>query len=175
MKRFLLALVAALGLALASGTALAQHSGGGHGGGHGGGGHGGGGHGGGWHGGHGGWHGGTHIGFGFGFPGFYWGYPYYGGYPYYAGYPYYGGYPYYAGYSSYAPYYYGDEAIYESMPSTYIQRDMSNGVPRSGAPAGEGQYSYYCPDPAGYYPQVQNCANGWLKVIPDNGPRPRTR
>ena len=164
MKRILLATVAALGLALGSGTALAQHNGGGGGGHSGGGGwHGGGG--GGWHGGggHGGWHGGSHFSIGFGFPGFYWGYPYYG----YYGYPYYSSYPYYAGY----PYYYPDGPVYgDPAPSTYIQRDMS-----SPAPVGEGQYSYYCPDPAGYYPQLQNCPKGWLKVVPDAGPRPGTR
>ena len=169
MKRILLAMVAGLALAVGSGTALAQHSGGGHDGGarHGGGGHGGGGwHGG--HGGHGGWHGGTRIGIGIGFPGFYWGpgwgYPYYAGYPHYAGYPYYSSYPYYAAY----PYSYSDELIYvEPGPSTYIQRDMNS------APQGsEGQYSYYCPDPAGYYPQLQNCPKGWLKVVPENSPRP---
>ena len=163
MKRIALAVVAALGLAVGSGTALAQHVGGGHnagafrGGGHGG-----------FHGGHGGFHGGTRIGIGIGFPGFFWGagfgYPYY---PYYAGYPYYASYPYYAGYQSYYP----DEPVYaQPGPSTYIQRDMS-----SGAQGGEGQYSYYCPDPAGYYPQLQNCPKGWLKVVPEGSPGPRTR
>lgn len=160
MKRILLTSIAALALAVGSGAALAQHSG------HGGGGHGGGGHGGwhGGHGGHGGWHGGTRIGIGFGFPGFYWG----GwGYPYYAGYPYYSSYPYYAAY----PYSYSDEPVYaDPGPSTYIQRDM-NSAPQ-GSQGGAGQYSYYCPDPAGYYPQLQNCPKGWLKVVPENSPRP---
>jgi hypothetical protein len=162
MKRILLATVAALGLALGSGMAFAQH--GGH---EGGGGHGGGGHGG-WHGG--GWHGGSHIGIGIGFPGFYWG-PGWWGYPYYG---YYGGYPYYSSYPYYAtsPYsYYPDEPVYgDPAPSSYIQRDMS-----SPAPVSEGRYSYYCPDPAGYYPQLQNCPKGWLKVVPDAGPRPTPR
>jgi hypothetical protein len=181
MKRILLAIVAALALAVGSGTALAQRGGGGHdggarqgggwqgGGGHGGwqggGGHGGwrggGGHGG-WQGGHGGWRGGTRIGIGFGFPGFYWG----GwGYPYYAGYPYYSSYPYYAAY----PYSYSDEPVYgEPGPSTYIQRDSAP----QGSQGSAGQYSYYCPDPAGYYPQLQNCPKGWLKVVPENSPLP---
>lgn len=161
MKRILLAAVAAVGLALGSGTALAQHGGGGHGGGwHGGGG--------GWHGGgHGDFHGGTRFSIGFGFPGLYWGPGW--GYPYYSyyGYPYYASYPYYAGY----PYYYPDEPAYvEPGPSTYIQRDMGSGA--QAAPGGQGQYSYYCPDPAGYYPQLQNCPKGWLKVVPENPPRP---
>lgn len=28
-------------------------------------------------------------------------------------------------------------------------------------------YWYYCQDPKGYYPYVQNCPNGWMKVVPD--------
>jgi hypothetical protein len=165
MKRILLAMVAGLALAVGSGTALAQqHSGGGHGGG---GGHSGGGHGG-WNGGHGGWHGGARIGIGIGFPGFYWGpgWGYYG-YPYYAGYPYYSSYPYYAAY----PYSYSDEPVYaDPAPGAYIQREM-NSAPQ-GSQGGADQYSYYCPDPAGYYPQLQNCPKGWLKVVPENSPRP---
>ena len=99
------------------------------------------------------------VGIGIGVPYGYYGYPYYSSYPYYAGYP----------------YYYSDEPVYEPGPSTYIQRDMNRGTPSSGAPVGESQYSYYCPDPAGYYPQLQNCPKGWLKVVPDAGPRPKSR
>jgi hypothetical protein len=162
MKRIALAVVAALALAFGSGTALAQHMNGGHSGGsfHGGGGSF-----------HGGFHGGSHLGFAIGFPfwGVGFGYPYYGYpyYPYYASYPY--NYPYYTG-----PAYYTDGPAYDQPDSgAYIQRDM-NGAPQSsqGAQGGQGQYSYYCPDPAGYFPQVQNCAKGWLKVVPENSPRP---
>jgi hypothetical protein len=28
-------------------------------------------------------------------------------------------------------------------------------------------YQWYCGDPAGYYPDVQSCASGWLQVIPN--------
>jgi len=31
-------------------------------------------------------------------------------------------------------------------------------------------YSYYCTDPSGYYPAIQNCPTGWRLVIP--GPPP---
>jgi hypothetical protein len=27
--------------------------------------------------------------------------------------------------------------------------------------------SYYCPSPAGYYPDVQTCPSGWLQVLPN--------
>ena len=30
-------------------------------------------------------------------------------------------------------------------------------------------YRYYCPN-QGYYPSVQTCAKGWLRVIPENPP-----
>jgi Spy/CpxP family protein refolding chaperone len=28
-------------------------------------------------------------------------------------------------------------------------------------------YWYYCPNPAGYYPDVQTCPEGWLQVVPN--------
>ena len=28
-------------------------------------------------------------------------------------------------------------------------------------------YRYYCPDSAGYYPEVQTCASEWLQVVPN--------
>lgn len=31
-------------------------------------------------------------------------------------------------------------------------------------------YSYYCTDPGGYYPAIQNCPTGWLLVIPGTPP-----
>ncbi|HMA52334.1 MAG TPA: hypothetical protein VKP60_21390 [Magnetospirillaceae bacterium] len=117
----------------------------GHGGGHGGGGyHGGGYHGGGWHGG--GWHGGG-WGWGVGI-GFYdpWWPGYYGGYPYY---------PYYA-----------------DPPVTVIQQPMAvapqQQVQQAQAPA----TYYYCDDPAGYYPYVQNCGKPWRPVpaVPQSAP-----
>lgn len=170
MKRIALAVVAALGLAFASGSALAQH--GGHdGGGHSGGAwHGGGGHGGNFHGG-GHFHGGSRFSIGIGFPGFYWGpgfgYPSYGyyGYPYYTA-PYYAAYPYYDA----APFSYdsSEPEYIEQGSGAYTQRDMN-----PGAPQGQPQYSYYCPDPAGYYPQLQSCPKGWLRVVPDRSPGTR--
>jgi hypothetical protein len=182
MKRIALAVVAAIGLSVGCGSAMAQHSGGGHmgGGGYGGGGYGGGG--GGYHGGGGGYHGGgSYHGGGYyhgghyhayypyfafaalGFP--YWGlgygYPYYGSYPYYTS-AYYPG-PYYSGYAGYSDMY------DDSAPGAYVQRDMSS-APQA-APSGESQYNYYCPSPAGYYPQIQTCTNGWLRVVPDRSPQ----
>ena len=149
----------ALAFALLGGIGVSyaqSHAGGGHGGWHGGGGawHGGGGisHGGGaWHGG--GWHGGHHGGhfhgsFGVvvGAPWYWWGWgPAYYPYPYY--------------YPTYYP------AYYDDAPTVYVEKDRGG--------TAEGQYSYYCTDPAGYYPQVANCNKEWLKVVPDGSRTPK--
>jgi len=151
MKKFVIAAAAALALAIIPAAASAQsHN---HGGG-----------GGGWHGG-GSWHGGgfhgSRIGLslGFGFPYYYWGPGYYG-YPY----PYAYAYPYpYGYYDGYSPY---DDAA----PQTYIQRDSGDAVAPA-APPQRSQYSYYCTNPAGYYPQIANCPTGWLTVVPNGAPR----
>jgi hypothetical protein len=103
----------------------------------------GGGHGGGgWHGG--GWHGGG-WGWGIGV-GFYdpWWPGYYGPGPY-------GYYP-----------YYGDP------PVTVIQQPMAVAPQQAPAPA----TYYYCDEPAGYYPYVQNCGKPWRPVpaVPQGAP-----
>ncbi len=162
MKSRKLALASIVALAIASGAAFAQgrdggawHGGGGAARGDGGGWHG---NGGGWHGdgggwrdGGGGWHGGgwrggwygPAIGFSFGIPG-YWGWPYAYGYPY--------AYP--APYPVYAP----------SEPSAYIED--STQAPQASGPI----YWYYCTDPQGYYPYVQNCTKPWVQVLPQSVP-----
>jgi hypothetical protein len=201
MQKRIVTILAAAVFVLGAGMAAAQSRGGGGGGMHGGGmggggmsgmqggGHGGGSwsggggswNGGGWHGGgnwNGGWHGngwhGNNVGFFFGFPGVWWPgyYPYSGwggGYYNYASYPY--------------PYY-GDAAVYgDPGQVVYVQRDqVADGAyaPAPPAPAARSglpgqysyQFSYYCIDPAGYYPQVQQCTRGWLKVVPDGAARP---
>lgn len=140
-----LALAAIAAATVAAAPAAAQHHGGG-GGYHGGGGYRGGYHGGGYHGGRG-WHGGG-WGWGFGLGlglgvGLYdpWWPGYYGAYPYYSYYPY-----------------------YADPPVTVIQQPMAivpqQQVQQAPAPA----TYYYCDDPAGYYPYVQNCAKPWRPV-----------
>ena len=95
-----------------------------------------------------------------GAPAFWWGAPYY---------PYYYPYSYYDGYSYPGPVY-GDPG-----PTTYIQQYSGTAAQSGAGQGGGGEYWYYCTDPAGYYPQVQNCAKGWLKVVPDGSPTPRSR
>lgn len=124
-------------------------------------------HGGGWHGGWhgggwGGWHGGccwggSSFSLFFGFPA----YSYYPSYPAYQAYPYYPPYPAYGYAPSYAPSYYPP-----SPPVTMAQQ----GPPPGPAPV---QYWYYCDNPRGYYPYVQNCGTGW-KPVPAQPPGVQT-
>lgn len=109
------------------------------------------------YGGHGGYrgHGHAHWRPGFSFyagPGYWWPGAYWGGwygYPYRYAYPY--GYGY--GYSPYAP-----PVVTQQEPTVYIERGAEQ-QPASG-------YWYYCEDPKGYYPYVQQCPQGWMTVVP---------
>lgn len=78
-----------------------------------------------------------------GWPWYTWGPSYYYDYP---AYSYYG-----------APAYYDSTQIYVEPPAG------SSAVPSSP------QAQYYCPD-SGYYPAVQACPRGWLRVLPDGAP-----
>lgn len=72
-------------------------------------------------------------------------------YPYYR--PYYGGYFYYGGYAPpvvVTP----PPVVVAPPPSTYVERPPAS------------QYWHYCQDPAGYYPEVQQCPGGWIQVPP---------
>jgi len=171
MKKLTFALFGLAVAALASGTALAQGRGGSMGG-HGGGsmgGHGGGSmggyHGGGYYGGYrgGGYYGGRYYGGwrGYGFypgVGVYFGAPFlWGGWPYanYAGYPY-AGYP--AAYYPYVNAATTDVGVY------------TQAAPAAPAASAANQYWYYCTDPAGYYPYIQNCSKAWMQVVPQFDP-----
>jgi hypothetical protein len=85
-------------------------------------------------------------GFGFGFP-----YAYGVPYPYAAGYP-----------VTYAP------VVINSTPiaQTYIQQEPMAEAAVQAAPTVN--YWYYCYQPAGYFPYVQNCDQPWVKVTPQN-------
>jgi hypothetical protein len=49
----------------------------------------------------------------------------------------------------------------------YIQQ------PEPHAQTQQPSYWYYCQNPQGYYPQVQQCPGGWMTVIPPTtGPPP---
>ena len=120
--------------------------------------HGGGGQWGGYRGGYGGgWHGGGYRGYGGWYGGWYG--PglgiYLGGPAYWGAWPY----PYYGAYPAYYPY-----AVYGSdEPTVYVE-------PQQEAAPAAAYYWYYCTDPAGYYPYVQNCS----KAVDDGRAAART-
>ena len=98
---------------------------------------------GGWHG----WGGYPHTSFVFGF-----------GAPYYYGGPVYYGAPYYYGYPAPATYIYTPPAVVApSQPQVYSDPAPSRS-----------SYWYYCQNPQGYYPYVQNCPAGWTQVVPQS-------
>jgi hypothetical protein len=75
--------------------------------------------------------------------------PWYSPWPYY-----YGGYGY--GYGPY-PYYYGPPA-YATGPTQYVEQAAVS-APQQAA-------WYYCADPQGYYPYIQQCRTNWQRVSP---------
>jgi len=83
--------------------------------------------------------------------------PYYYPRSYYA--PYY--YPYYYPYYD-SPYYYPPSVLtVPTEPPVYIER----GVGAESAPQTSASW-YYCADPQGYYPYVEQCPGGWQAVPP---------
>ena len=57
----------------------------------------------------------------------------------------------------YAPPVYAPPVYVEQAPPVYITQKP--------------YYWYYCPDLNGYYPYVQSCPRGWLRVIPESPPQ----
>ena len=55
-----------------------------------------------------------------------------------------------------APYYYPGPPVVVQQPPAYEQA----------APPQAPTYWYYCPNPQGYYPYIQQCPNGWMPVVP---------
>lgn len=109
-------------------------------------------------------HGHSHLNLGINLGGYYApGFYGYGGYRRYG----YGGYGF-GGYGygypsfSYPPYYaYPPTVIVPPTPPVYIQQQQAQ-------PSIQPQtnYWYYCQNPDGYYPYVENCPGGWLQVAP---------
>jgi hypothetical protein len=63
-------------------------------------------------------------------------------------------------FGGYYPYYYTAPPVIVERPSIeyYYQQ-----VPQQEE---EPAYWYYCKKPEGYYPYVQHCPDGWMKVVP---------
>jgi hypothetical protein len=57
------------------------------------------------------------------------------------------------------PYYYGpDYVARETLPPVYVEK--FDGTPTPQTPG-----EIYCPDKQAYYPDVQDCSNGWQRII----------
>src|SRR5512139_348622 len=67
-------------------------------------------------------------------------------------------YPYYPYYDS--PYYYPPVVTVPATPPVYIEREEGS------LPGEASAYWYYCANPQGYYPQVEQCPGGWQAVAP---------
>jgi hypothetical protein len=59
------------------------------------------------------------------------------------------------------PYYVAPPVIIRQEPPVYIQSDTQPQQP---------YYWYYCQNPQGYYPYVQQCPGGWMTVVPPSTP-----
>jgi hypothetical protein len=114
------------------------------------------------HGGHGGGHGGAHMahagtfgGHGHGHGGFRGGF--------FAGGIFYAGAPWLWSYYDAWPFYDDYLALPESVAPAYIEQGENPEQPANAN-------WYYCSNPPGYYPYVQNCASGWQRVQPNLPP-----
>ena len=62
------------------------------------------------------------------------------------------------------PYYpYPAPSVIVLQPPVYVQ-------PEPAPPPQTSAYWYYCQNPQGYYPYVQQCPNGWMQVVPPTTP-----
>lgn len=93
-------------------------------------------------------HGGGHVGIGVYLGPGWWGPGWRGAYPYTPYYPYY-------------PYYPAPVVVQQPSTEIYVQQ-----APQ----AEESYYWYYCRESQGYYPDVDRCPGGWLKVVPSTNP-----
>lgn len=90
------------------------------------------------------WRGGPRVFVGLGFgPAWWYGYPY----PYWY-------YP--------PPYVYAPPTVVVQQPPVYVEQQPT--PPAGSAPAPPQQYWYYCQPSGAYYPNVQTCAESWVKV-----------
>jgi hypothetical protein len=125
-----------------------------------------------WHGNNGNWHGGHGHGHGYWYGGWY--YPYWW-WPAWGATIAVGAWPYWSG-TWVDPYY------YPAQPQTYYYGGPSGTIVyRDGPPAAQGQggvappsqpFRMYCPATNQYYPDVSECAQQWLKVLPNDGAAP---
>lgn len=66
---------------------------------------------------------------------------------------------------AFSPVIYPPVVVVPTEPSVYIQQPQTSRVISSSTSANT-EYWYYCENPAGYYPEVQNCSDDWIRVLP---------
>lgn len=52
--------------------------------------------------------------------------------------------------------------VVPQQPQTYVQRQQEQSPPQF--------VWYWCTDPQGFYPYIQQCKSAWMKVIPEMTP-----
>jgi hypothetical protein len=60
------------------------------------------------------------------------------------------------------PYYYPAPPVVVQQPPVYEQP--------APPPQAQTYYWYYCQNPQGYYPYIEQCPNGWMQVVPPTTP-----
>jgi hypothetical protein len=66
------------------------------------------------------------------------------------------------------PGWWGPPPAYYPAPPVVVQQAP---VYEQAAPTPPAQtYWYYCQNPQGYYPYIQQCPNGWMQVVPPTAP-----
>ena len=57
-----------------------------------------------------------------------------------------------------------------AAPPVIVQAPPAYGQPAPAPAPPATSYWYYCPNPQGYYPYIQQCPAGWLQVVPPTTP-----
>gem|GEM_PF-856596 len=55
-------------------------------------------------------------------------------------------------------------------PIVYIERPLETQPSTPPAARAPEDFWYYCKKPAGYYPQIERCPDGWMQVVPHKPP-----
>jgi hypothetical protein len=66
-----------------------------------------------------------------------------------------------------APYWYPYALYYPYYAPVYARAVLGPSPPAYVEPDPPAQYWYYCQNPQGYHPYVQQCPGGWMQVVPN--------
>ena len=68
------------------------------------------------------------------------------------------------------PGWWGPPSYASPTPPVIIQSPPVFAQPETAPASQASAYWYYCPNPQGYYPYVQQCPTGWMQVVPPTTP-----